>query len=108
MSTISELTQKRELLLVQIACITDDLREYSKYPVETIDIEQIKYQYAFIQREIKQIDDKLKFILLAQSETLITVFQLIDKKIIENIKEKKFTAGDLPKNHYSLFNEPFI
>lgn len=108
MSTIIELTQKRENLLIQIASVTLDLKEYTKYPVETVDVEQIKYQYGFILREIKQIDEKLKFIFLSQSEILKADLQIMDKEIIESISKNRFTVNDLPKNHYSLFNEPII
>lgn len=108
MATVFELLQKRDLLYIQIAGVTADLKEYTQFPVETVDIEQIKYQYLFILREIKQADDSLKGIFLAQFETLKFDFELISKKIIENLSEKKFTVGDLPKLHFSMFNEPFI
>ena len=108
MSMIVELTKKRENLLIEIASVTMDLREYISYPVETVDIEQIKYQYGFILREIKEIDSKIKFIFLSQSETLKTDLLIIDNKLKEIIVEKKFTVGDLPKLHHSMFNEPFI
>lgn len=108
MSTINHLTQKRENLLIEIYTVTQDLKEYSRYPCDTIDIQQIKYQYDFILREIRQIDEKLKFIFLSQSETLKTDLLIIEKKIKENILEKKFTVGDLPRFHHSLFDEPFI
>ena len=108
MSTINQLTQKRENLLIQIASVTLDLKEYTKFPCETVDVEQIKYQYGFILREIKQIDEKLKFIFLSQSETLKTDLKIIDKEIIESISKNRFSVNDLPKNHFSLFTEPFI
>lgn len=108
MATINELTQKRENLIIQISSVTHDLKEYTKFPCETVDVEQIKYQYGFILREIKEIDEKLKFIFLSQSETLKTDLLIIDNKLKEIIVEKKFTVGDLPQLHHSMFNEPFI
>nr|WP_314896783.1 hypothetical protein [uncultured Flavobacterium sp.] len=108
MATINELTRQRENLLIQIIGVTADLKEYTKFPVETVDVEQIKYQYGFILREIKQIDEKLKFIFLTQSETLKTELQIIDKEIIESISKNRFTVTDLPKLHFSMFDEPFI
>ncbi|TRW98495.1 hypothetical protein [Flavobacterium gawalongense] len=108
MATINELTRKRENLLIQIAGVTADLKEYTKYPVETIDVEQIKYQYGFILREIKDIDEKLKFIFLTQSETLKTDLEIMDKEMIESVAKNRFTVTDLPKLHYSMFDEPFI
>jgi hypothetical protein len=108
MATINELFNKRENLLFQIAGVREDLKEYTKYPVETVDVEQIKYQYDFILREIKEIDEKLKFIFIAQCETLKTDLQLLDKQIKESVSEKKFTVTDLPKLHYSMFDEPII
>ncbi|MFV8389811.1 hypothetical protein [Flavobacterium sp. LB1P71] len=108
MSTINELIRQRENLFIQIIGVTADLKEYTKFPVETVDVEQIKYQYGFILREIRQIDDKLKFIFLSQSQTLKADLEIMDKEMIESISKNKFTVNDLPKNHYSLFNEPFI
>lgn len=108
MSTINELTRKRENLLIELSFVTLDLKEYTKYPVETIDVEQIKYQYGFILREIKEIDEKLKFIFASQSETLKTDLYIMDKEIIKSIAKHRFSVSDLPKNHFSLFDEPFI
>ncbi|MDI5898750.1 hypothetical protein [Flavobacterium yafengii] len=108
MSTIIELTRKRENLFIEIANVTLDLKEYTKYPVETVDVEQIKYKYGFILREIKEIDHKLKFIFLSQSETLKTDLQLLDKEIIESVSKNRFSVNDLPKNHCLLFDELFI
>lgn len=108
MTTINELIIQRENLLIEIHSVTADLKEYTKYPCETVDIEQIKYHYSFILREIKQIDEKLKFIFQSQSETLKTDLKIIDVEIIESISKNRFSVNDLPKNHFSLFNEPFI
>lgn len=36
-----------------------DFREYLKRPVETVSIEQVKYQLDFTLREIRQIDTKI-------------------------------------------------
>ncbi|RTY69685.1 hypothetical protein [Flavobacterium sp. LB2P53] len=107
MCTINELTQKRENLLFQIASVTLDLKEYTKYPVETVDIEQIKYKYGFILREIKQVDEKLKFIFLTQSETLKTDLHMMDKEIIESIAKNRLTVNDLSKLHFSMFDKLF-
>ena len=101
--TINQLITEREKLLFQIASVTQDLKEYIKYPVETVDIEQIKYLYGFILREIKLIDEKLKNILLIQSETLIKSFSIFNNDIIISISKKKFTVNDLPKHHFSMF-----
>jgi hypothetical protein len=108
MTTINELTQKREKLLIEIAVVTADLREYIKYPVETVCVEQIKYKYGFILREIKDIDAKLKFIFLSQSETLKTDLVIMDKEVKETISKKEFTVNDLPKLHFSMFNKPLF
>lgn len=108
MSIIIELIRKRENLLIQIIEVTADLKEYAKFPCETVDLEQIKYQYDFILREIKQIDDKLKFIFLSQSETLKTDLRIIGKEIIESISKNRFSVNDLPKNHFSVFTESTI
>jgi hypothetical protein len=105
MTAINELNQKRENLLIQIAGVTADLREYIKFPVETVDIEQIKYQYGFILREIKQLDEKIKFILLSKSETLKADLEIMDKEIKESISEKEFTINDVPKLHWSMFED---
>lgn len=105
--TIQELQTKRETLIIQITVIKDDLREYTKFPVDTVDVEQIKYQYSYILREIKEIDYKIKTILLSTSTSLNDDFAILKSKVIEKQKEKVFTIDDLPKKHYSFFDEPF-
>lgn len=106
MSIIIELIRKRENLLIQIIEVTADLKEYAKFPCETVDLEQIKYQYDFILREIKQIDDKLKFIFLSQSETLKTDLRIIGKEIIESISKNRFSVNDLPKIIFPYLPNP--
>jgi hypothetical protein len=114
MANFKELTQKRENLLIQIIGVADDLKEFIKYPCETVDIEQIKYQYDFILREIKEIDEKLKFILLSQSQTLRVDFELLQKQQKEFLPKENFNVNDLPKEHFSMFEKaplvqyPFI
>jgi hypothetical protein len=105
MNIINELTQKRENLLVEIASVTTDLKEYIKYPVETVCVEQIKYKYGFILREIKDIDAKLRFILLSQSETLKTDLDVMDKEVEKSVSEKRFIVNDVPKLHWSMFED---
>jgi hypothetical protein len=108
MNIINELTQKRENLLVEIASVTTDLKEYIKYPVETVCVEQIKYKYGFILREIRDIDAKLRFILLSQSETLKADLDVMDKEVEKSVSEKRFTVNDVPKLHFSMFKDSFI
>lgn len=103
MATLSELQKKRESLLIDIASITFDLKEYIKYPVESVDIEQIKHQYGFILRQIKEIDNHIKFILLSQIENLNVGFKNLETLLQIETSKNKFTAADLPKNHFSLF-----
>ena len=106
MCTINELTQKRENLLIQIGSVTYDLREYTKYPCETIDLDNIKNQYSFILREIKQIDEKIKFILRSQFLTLETDLIIMEKEIITCEKVNIFASSQ--KTAFSLFDEPFV
>lgn len=103
MANLKELQQKRESLLIQIASVTHDLREFTKHPCETVDVEQIKYQYGFILREIKQIDDCIKFILLSQMETLNVDYKNLETLLQIEQSKTIFTSSDLPKNHYSLW-----
>jgi len=105
--TIQQLQQKRENLIIQISVIKEDLREYTKHPVDTVDLVQIKFQYSFILREIKEIDYKIKTILLTSSTTLQDDFNTIESQVKEKQEEKVFTIDDLPKKHFSLFDEPF-
>lgn len=106
MATINELQLKRENLLIQIASVTYDLREYTKYPCETIDLENIKNQYSFILREIKQIDEKIKHIHKFQLFALETALTMIEKEISASETVNIFASSQ--KTAFSLFDEPFI
>jgi len=108
MANLKELQEKRESLLIEIASVTHDLQEFTKHPCETVDVEQIKYQYGFILREIKKIDDSVKNILLSQMEILNVDFKNLETLLkIEQSKET-FSASDLPKNHYSLWENTLL
>nr|WP_315160299.1 hypothetical protein [uncultured Flavobacterium sp.] len=106
MATINELQLKRENLLIQIGSVTYDLREYTKYPCETVDLENIKNQYSFILREIKQIDEKIKFLFNCQLLILETDLKIMEKEIITSEKVNIFASSQ--KTAFSLFDEPFI
>lgn len=106
MATINELQLKRENLLIQIGSVTYDLREYTKYPCETVDLENIKNQYSFILREIKQIDEKIKFLFNCQLLTLETDLKIMEKEIITCEKVNIFASSQ--KTAFSLFDEPFV
>ena len=59
MSTILLLIQKRENLLLELAGLNHDLNEYSKNPVETVDLLGLKYQHDFTMREIKNVGQQI-------------------------------------------------
>lgn len=109
MSNISELINKRENLLIEIIGVTADLKEYTKHPVETVDLEQIKYQYGFILRQIKEIDHKISFIARSQLVTLEIDFELLEKQQKDSLPKENFNINDLPKLHFSMFdNSPAL
>ena len=108
MNEINLLTKKRENLLIQISVITLDLKEYIKYPVETVDVVQLKYEYSFCLFEIKQIDDKIKQILLSSNHSVNNELSIIEKLLSKVKVIKKFTVSDLPKLHFNMFHNPDI
>ena len=70
MCKILELIQKRDNLIIELACLNHDLNEYSSYPVETVDLEQLKYQHSFVIKEIQQIARKIAAITEKSHESL--------------------------------------
>ncbi|KRD57704.1 hypothetical protein ASE40_15175 [Flavobacterium sp. Root935] len=105
MSTILLLIQKRENLLLELAGLNHDLNEYSKNPVETVDLLGLKYQHDFTIREIKNIGQQINVFFNSQISNYRQKFFEVEKKITEAISKKEFTINDLPKNHYSLWQD---
>ncbi|MBP1224490.1 MULTISPECIES: hypothetical protein [Flavobacterium] len=105
MSTILLLIQKRENLLLELAGLNHDLNEYSKNPVETVDLLGLKHQHDFTIREIKKIGQQINIFFNSQISNYKQKFFEVEKKITEAISKKEFTIHDLPKNHYSLWQD---
>lgn len=105
MSTILLLIQKRENLLLELAGLNHDLNEYSKNPVETVDLLGLKHQHDFTIREIKKIGQQINIFFNSQISNYKQKFFEVEKKITEAISKKEFTINDLPKNHYSLWQD---
>ncbi|WP_291151940.1 hypothetical protein [Flavobacterium sp. UBA7680] len=105
MSTILLLIQKRENLLLELAGLNHDLNEYSKNPVETVDLLGLKHQHDFTIREIKNIGQQINVFFNSQISNYKQKFFEVEKKITEAISKKEFTIHDLPKNHYSLWQD---
>ncbi|MGE6352826.1 hypothetical protein ACQKCJ_02995 [Flavobacterium sp. NPDC079362] len=103
MSTILLLIQKRENLLLELAGLNHDLNEYSKNPVETVDLLGLKHQHHFTIREITKIGQQINVFFNSQISNYKNKFFEIEKKITEAVSKKEFTINDLPKNHYSLW-----
>lgn len=105
MSHINQLNRKREDLLIQITSLLDDLKEYSRCPCETVSIDQIKYQFEFIQNEIKNIDNKIKGILLNTTTSKKQEFD-IQFKSASKLLSGTFIGGlYLPQNTQDLFSK---
>ncbi|MEO8238487.1 MAG: hypothetical protein ABI576_10290 [Flavobacterium sp.] len=105
MSEITNLLAKKDGLLIQIACLVTDLREYINNPVETVSIDQMHYQYDFIIREIREIDKKIYSEFNKQ-----TLFFDCQNSNLKKLTEKAtstivFTVNDLPKIHWSMFED---
>jgi len=105
MSTIILLIQKRENLILELAGLNHDLNEYSKYPVETVDLLGLKHQHDFTIREIKKIAQQINVFFNSEISNYKNKFFEVEKKITEAISKKEFTINDLPKNHYSLWQD---
>ena len=103
MSTIILLIQKRENLLLELAGLNHDLNEYSKNPVETVDLIGLKYQHDFTIREITKVGRQINVFFNSQISNYKNKFFEIEKKITEAVSKKEFSIKDLPKNHYLLW-----
>ncbi|QDW21811.1 hypothetical protein [Flavobacterium sp. KBS0721] len=103
MSAIILLIQKRENLLLELAGLNYDLNEYSKNPVETVDLIGLKHQHDFTIREITKIGQQVNVFFNSQISNYKNKFFEIEKKINKAVSKKEFTINDLPKNHYSLW-----
>lgn len=80
MPTIQILIQKRENLLLELACLNYDLNEYSKNPVATVDLIGLKYQHDFIIREITKIGQQINVLFNSQISNSQSKFFKIEKK----------------------------
>lgn len=105
MSEILKLIQKRENLIFELASLNFDLNEYSKNPVETVDLIGLKYQHDFLIKEIQQIAQKINVLSNSQINLYKTKFLEFEKKISESLSQKQFTVNDLPKHHWSMFQD---
>jgi hypothetical protein len=103
MSTILLLIQKRENLILELAGLNHDLNEYSKNPVETVDLIGLKHQHDFTIREITKIGQQINVFFNSEISNYKNKFFEIEKKITEAVSKKEFTINDLPKNHYLLW-----
>jgi hypothetical protein len=103
MSEIIKLLAKKDNLLIQLACLVNDINEYINYPVETVSVQDMHYQYDFIVSEIGLINRKIYFEFNRQ--TMFFRSQHLDlKKLTEKATSTiVFTVKDLPKSHYSLW-----
>lgn len=108
MSTIILLIQKRENLLMELAGLNHDLNEYSKNPVETVDLLGLKYQHDFTIREIKKIGQQINIFFNSQISNYKSKFLETEKKITEALSKKEFTVKDLPRYHFSMFETPTL
>ncbi|MGO4770408.1 hypothetical protein ACEN2I_02005 [Flavobacterium sp. W22_SRS_FK3] len=106
MSEIQKLLAKKDGLLIEIACIVEDLNEYVNYPVETVSVDQLHYQYDFIIKEIVKINreinlEHIKHALSFHSQN-VELKKLTEKATSSIV----FTVKDLPKLHFSMFETP--
>lgn len=59
--TLEQLREKEAYLLGCLEFLRMDLREYTMYPCETVDLLQLRYQYDFDLRQLKDVQQKIKF-----------------------------------------------
>ena len=93
----------RENLLLELASLNHDLSEYSKNPVETVDLIGLKYRHTFILKEIQRVDQRITTCLNSEYLNYKNQFIQTEKKINEAVEKKIFSVNDLPKNHYSFW-----
>lgn len=101
MSTIIELTQKRESKYFELMLIKDEIKEFTQCPCETIPIDSLQNQSQFLIKEINNLDSSIKTILLTQIEW--SKRDLANLQTQLDLIPKKFDVTDLPKLHFSMF-----
>lgn len=100
MQAILELQQKRDYEYKSLVVLKDDIKEFIKNPCETVSIDNLKNQYDFILRDIKNLDDKIKMILLSQIQTAKLDLKNLETQL--SLVEKPFHVDDLPP-YFSIF-----
>lgn len=94
MQTILELQQKRDYEYKSLVFLKNDIEEFIKCPCETVSIDNLKNQYDFTLREIKNLDDKIKMILLSQIQTAKLDLKNLETQL--SFVEKPFHVDHLP------------
>lgn len=105
MSEITKLLQKKDSLLIQIACLENDINEYINHPVETVSIQQLHYQYDFIIQEILDIDTIINIKFSNQRLSLNLQNSYLKKLTNKATSSIVFTINDVPKIHFSMFED---
>jgi hypothetical protein len=94
MKTLNELIVDRNYKKLSLGYLKFDIEEFIKSPVETVSIDNLKYQYDFLLREIKNIDDRIKIILASESRS----YKEDLKKFVDKLSNipSPFDVADLP------------
>jgi hypothetical protein len=101
---ISELLKKRERLVLSLSCLMQDYREFLKTPTESVSLDNIKYQIDFDMRELKNLDAQIKQSLSqSYASASVSATDLYNKVLAKQNETKPFGVEDLPKYHYSMF-----
>ncbi|WP_310560612.1 hypothetical protein [Flavobacterium sp.] len=100
MATISQFIKQRESKYFELVVLKDDIQEFIKSPVETVSIDNLKYQYGFLLREINNIDASIKNIILCQIETAKLDLKNLETQL--TMLPQPFHISDLP-SYSSIF-----
>lgn len=94
MATLNELIVERNSKKLSLGYLKFDIEEFIKCPVETVSIDNLKYQYDFLLREIKNIDDRIKIILTSESQS----FKDDIKRFLDKLSKipSPFDVSELP------------
>jgi hypothetical protein len=100
MATIPEFMRQRESKYFDLVVLKDDIQEFIKFPIETVSIDNLKYQYGFLLREINNIDASIKNILLSQIESAKLDLKNLETQL--TMLPQPFHVDDLP-SYFSNF-----
>lgn len=81
MSDLSKLFHQHEYKLKSLLFLKFEIEDYLKFPLETVSIDSLKYQYQFALLEIENLEFQIKNQFTTQSNSLKLYLSTVDLKL---------------------------